>query len=332
MSRDIVGLGYVGIQTNSLEDWRGFGKRLLGLQLAEDSRSGLRFRMDDASHRFLVREGRKDGPDYYGWELVGPIALQSLAARLEGHGHRVTALTAVERAERRVSDGVWGLDPDGNRMEFFHGPAYVSEPFAPGRPISGFRTGALGMGHVVLNVRRIEDLAPFYTDILGFGLSDFTATPFRAYFFHTNERHHSLALVQSGLPGLHHLMVELRSLDDIGQAYDLAQLEEERVAVTLGRHSNDHMTSFYMRTPSKFMIEYGWGGRDIDPATWQPQEMHLGPSLWGHDRNWLSLEQRSEALRLRLAAASRGMRVPVRVLPEYLDPGLQGLERIKEKL
>ena len=44
------------------------------------------------------------------------------------------------------------------------------------------------------------------------------------------------------------------------------------------------MTSFYARTPGGFMMEYGWGGRVVDPATWQAVEMHSGPSLWGHER------------------------------------------------
>ena len=69
---------------------------------------------------------------------------------------------------------------------------------------------------------------------------------------------------------MHHFMVELGSLDDVGQGYDLAQIENERIAYTLGRHTNDHMTSFYMRTPSGFFIEYGWGGRVIEPQGWQP--------------------------------------------------------------
>ena len=56
-------------------------------------------------------------------------------------------------------------------------------------------------------------------------------------------------------------------LDDVGQAYDLALGEEGRIATTLGRHSNDFMTSFYANTPSGFFVEYGWGGRSIDPAT-----------------------------------------------------------------
>ena len=64
---------------------------------------------------------------------------------------------------------------------------------------------------------------------------------------------------------MHHFMVELGSLDDVGQGYDLAQGEQDGIAYTLGRHTNDHMTSFYMRTPSGFFIEYGWGGRMIEP-------------------------------------------------------------------
>ena len=100
-------------------------------------------------------------------------------------------------------------------------------------------------------------------------------------------RHHSLALIETGKNGMHHLMVELFSLDDVGQAYDIALSEPERVSVTLGRHTNDLMTSFYAKTPSSFMVECGWGGREIEPPTWQPFEMHHGPSLWGHERVWL---------------------------------------------
>ncbi len=103
------------------------------------------------------------------------------------------------------------------------------------------------------------------------------------------------------------------SLDDVGQAYDIA-LAEERVNVTLGRHTNDFMTSFYARTPSSFMVECGWGGREVDPATWQPAEMHHGPSLWGHERVWLSEHDRERARDMRMRAAADGLRVPVQVM------------------
>jgi hypothetical protein len=67
------------------------------------------------------------------------------------------------------------------------------------------------------------------------------------------------------------------------------------------------------------MIEYGWGARDIDPATWQPSERQEGPSIWGHDRMWLSPELRQEAREMRLTNAERGLRRPVQVLPGNYD-------------
>jgi hypothetical protein len=59
-------------------------------------------------------------------------------------------------------------------------------------------------------------------------------------------------------------------------------LARERIAISLGRHSNDLMTSFYSRTPSDMHVEIGWSGREIDNATWQPQELTTAQSFWGH--------------------------------------------------
>jgi hypothetical protein len=111
-------------------------------------------------------------------------------------------------------------------------------------------------------------------------------------------------------------MMELQGIDDVGQGYDLAQLEPGRVATTMGRHTNDHMVSFYVRSPSGFLIEYGWGGRNIDPQTWRATEMYSGPSLWGHERDWLPDEVKAEARRLRLKAAADGERAPLRIAPD----------------
>ena len=113
---------------------------------------------------------------------------------------------------------------------------------------------------------------------------------------------------------MHHLMVEMFSLDDVGQSYDVALSEPDRVGVTLGRHTNDLMTSFYARTPSSFMVECGWGGRAIDPATWQPSELRDGPSLWGHERLWLPPADREVARQMRMRAAAAGLRAPVQVM------------------
>ena len=137
------------------------------------------------------------------------------------------------------------------------------------------------MGHVVLHCEDIEQMTAFYEGLLGFRLSDYFLRPYPARFFHCNPRHHSLALTATGKNAPHHLMMELFSLDDVGQGYDIAQGNEGQVAVTLGRHSGDYMTSFYSWNPSGFMTEYGWGGQVVDDATWKPFERPVRPEHLG---------------------------------------------------
>jgi 2,3-dihydroxybiphenyl 1,2-dioxygenase len=275
--------------------------------------------MDDRKQRIVVDQDGGQGIGFFGWEVDSAAALDALAAKLEAAGTKVARGARALADERRVKDLIVLADPLGNRIEVFHGAETVSDAFRPGRAISGFRTGALGMGHVVLSVERVDDVLPFYRELLGFKVSDYYFKPFPAYFMHVNPRHHSLAFIQAGKNAVHHMMMELFSLDDVGQAYDLAQMEQDRVAVTLGRHTSDYLTSFYSWTPSAFMVEYGWGGRTIDPSSWQAYERSEGPSMWGHDRSWLPPEQREAARRKTRELADGGYRKPVQVMDGNFD-------------
>jgi len=310
----VQALGYAGFGSASLDDWRQFGTGLVGLQAVERGNSLLAFRMDDRKQRIVIDRSMPEGTRFFGWEVANAVALDALAARLENAGVQVVSEPQALGDARRVAGLISFHDPAGNRLEAFYGAEIDHTPFRPGRSISGFRTGPLGLGHAVLTVENIDAIMPFYVDLLGFGLSDYMQKPFRAYFFHVNGRHHSLALIETGRNGMHHLMVELFSLDDVGQSYDVALSEPDRVSVTLGRHTNDLMTSFYAKTPSSFMIECGWGGREIDPATWKPVEMKDGPSLWGHERVWLPPKDRETAREMRMRAAASGLRAPVQVM------------------
>jgi 2,3-dihydroxybiphenyl 1,2-dioxygenase len=311
---NLQALGYVGIRTRKLEDWQAYAGRFLGMQLTDQTRTTLAFRMDDRKQRVVIEAGETDAPAFYGWEVESAGALDALAAHLERNGVKFARGARALADERRVKDLIVLADPIGNRVEVFHGAEIASDPFKPGRAISGFRTGALGMGHAVLTAERLDDVLPFYTDILGFKASDYILKPFAAYFFHVNPRHHSLAFIDTGRNGIHHLMVETCFLDDVGQAYDLALRKPEMIGTTLGRHVNDEVTSFYSWSPSEFLVEYGFGGRSIDPATWVPHERTEGPSLWGHDRSWLSPEGREQARDMRIKVAEAGGRVPLNVM------------------
>ena len=309
----VEALGYIGIRSKNLEDWAAYGTRFLGMQLVDKTGSMLSLRMDDRKQRVIVNADADGGAGFFGWEVADGAALNALASRLSSSDIAVARGSRALADERRVKDLIVFTDPIGNRLEAFHGAEVSAEAFRPGRNISGFRTGPLGMGHAVLTVKSIDDVLPFYRDVLGFGLSDYILKPFRAYFCHVNPRHHSLAFIETGKNGMHHMMVELFSLDDVGQGYDIALADPESIGSTFGRHTNDYVTSFYSWSPSGFMVEYGWGGRLVEPGNWTPEEA-VGPSLWGHERAWLSPEKRDEARAMRRKLAEDGIRQPVQVI------------------
>src|SRR3954471_13333190 len=200
-------LGYVGFGSSDLDDWRQFGTGLVGLQAVERTSSLLAFRMDDRKQRIVVDRSLGDGERFFGWEVADAAALDELAARLEAAKVDGVSGPRTRADNRRVTALISFRDPAGNRLEAFYGAEIDDTPFRPGRSISGFRTGPLGLGHAVLTVENIDAVIPFYVDVLGFGLSDYIEKPFRAYFFHVNARHHSLALIETGRNGMHHLMV-----------------------------------------------------------------------------------------------------------------------------
>lgn len=313
----IAALGYVGVGTERLEDWNRFSTGILGMQQVDRARGVSAFRMDDRKQRLIV-DSRRDATAFVGWEVVRKDDLDLLAMRLEANGFEVSRGSRALADERFVTDLITFRDPAGNCVEVFWKPQIDTEPFVPGRPITGFKTGPLGMGHAVFHVVDIAPMIAFYRDLLGFAVTDYAHHPNKLYFFHVNQRHHSFAMVETGRTGFHHLMIELFSLDDVGQGYDLAQ-EAEVVAYTLGRHSNDWMTSFYSQSPSDFFVEYGWGARAIDPEVWEAHETFDGPSYWGHERLYLPDQVRQEMRSMAMDAASRGLRSGEPINCPWLD-------------
>jgi 2,3-dihydroxyethylbenzene 1,2-dioxygenase len=72
-------------------------------------------------------------------------------------------------------------------------------------------------------------------------------------------------------------MIEYAHLDDLGMAHDLVRKRKIDVALQLGKHSNDQALTFYMATPSGWLLELGWGAR----KTLAQQEYYTG-DIFGH--------------------------------------------------
>ena len=281
-------LGYLGLKVKDPEAWAAYATGVLGLMPGETAG---RFRLDDLSWRIAVEPGDADDLSYLGFEVAGAAELEAVRDRLAEGGVAVGNGDPERLAERQVLGLITCQDPDGLQVEVFYGPTLRTEaPFASPAGVSGFVTGEQGLGHVVLSTRDMAAARRFYQDLLGFRLSDIIRMQpspqfgFDMEFFHCNARHHTLALMPVPMPKrLHHFMVQVPTLDAVGFALERAQAAGTPIAATLGRHTNDHMVSFYARTPSGFEVEYGFGAREVDDATWRVTR-HDKPSSWGHKR------------------------------------------------
>jgi extradiol dioxygenase len=279
---EIRSLGYVGVGSPRAKEFETFGPDVLGTPLWTEPQDGVYLRLDERVYRIAVHPSSRDELLYIGWEVSGPAALGEAADGLARAKIAATLGTAEECRARHVEGMIVFRDPWGLRHEIFYGQrSFLS--FRPTRDISGFVTGDLGLGHLVLVLPDLQAATRFLVEVLGFRVSDFIDVPFPLGFYHCNPRHHSVAVGQLPHPvaGLHHIMLELGDMNDVGTTYELCKKLGVPFAMDLGRHSNDKMLSFYVRTPGGFEIEYGWGGLLIDDAVWQVTRLPL-PSYWGH--------------------------------------------------
>ncbi|HET9138590.1 iron-dependent extradiol dioxygenase HsaC [Actinophytocola sp.] len=291
----IRSLAYLRIEATDMPRWREFGLKVLGMVEGKGAEpDALYLRMDDFPARLVIVPGPTDRLVASGWEVADVAGLGEVCGRLEAAGVPYKEGSAAQAAARRVTDLILVEDPSGNTLEIFHGAALehrrVVSPYG-----HRFVTEEQGLGHVVLSTQDDAAALHFYRDVLGFRLRDSMRLPPQFVgrpadgppawlrFFGCNPRHHSLAFLPMPTPsGIVHLMVEVENADDVGLCLDRALRRKVPMSATLGRHVNDLMMSFYMKTPGGFDVEFGCEGRTVDDERWIARES-TAVSLWGHD-------------------------------------------------
>jgi 3,4-dihydroxy-9,10-secoandrosta-1,3,5(10)-triene-9,17-dione 4,5-dioxygenase len=75
-------------------------------------------------------------------------------------------------------------------------------------------------------------------------------------------------------------MLQVAGIDQVGQCLERAEAAGIPITSTLGRHANDRMLSFYMRSPLGFDVEVGCEAIRVG-EDWTPREFVEG-DIWGH--------------------------------------------------
>jgi catechol 2,3-dioxygenase-like lactoylglutathione lyase family enzyme len=141
-------------------------------------------------------------------------------------------------------------------------PPFSAPPFQLGK-----------IGHVALYVADIKRSCRFYTEILGFEVSDIyedDMMPGGAVFLRCNRDHHGIALfkaTEQNHPGagLHHMAFEVPTLDDVVRAR--AHLRGHGVPVDFdGRRRAGVQIAVEFRDPDGHRLEIYWGIDQIAPG------------------------------------------------------------------
>lgn len=291
----ISNLGYVGFGVSDLARWEELAVGMLGLSPGRrDPGRSLGLRMDSFEQRISLLRDDSDDLQHVGWLFDTDEELDEYVHGLRQDGVEIRA-ESDEIAEQRCVERIYACtDPNGVTHEFAFGPRFKSSAEPLHSPIlrGGFVADRLGVGHILVVAQDYAQTVQFARRVLGLKVSDYIRGPLEtpkgvidvdATFFHARTgRHHSFATAQIPIPSrIHHLMIEVDTMDDVGFAYDRCKAAGFPIAMELGHHPNDQMFSFYVRTPSGFLIEYGWGGVVIDDSVW---EVKTYPQLsdWGH--------------------------------------------------
>ncbi|TWR83433.1 VOC family protein [Pseudomonas saxonica] len=288
---DIRGLSYFVAESTDPVQWQRYAQDVLGMMVSEAPAGGMYVKMDERPFRMLVVPGGESRYLASGWELASERAFNAAIETLDQADVSWRLGTAEQCDQRGVQALLHVTDPSGNHHELSWGHRSDCQPFISPQGVPGFITGDMGLGHTVLPAPNFDATLAFAKEVLGFELSDIfnfrpdpSAPPIRIHFLHCkNNRHHSLALAEYPVPsGCVHVMVEVESMTEVGRAYDRSIAHNVPQSATLGQHLNDRMTSFYMKTPSGFDLEYGYGGLLVD---WQEHSAFefTRVSLWGHD-------------------------------------------------
>ncbi|HWL44781.1 MAG TPA: VOC family protein [Ilumatobacter sp.] len=278
----IRSLGYIHLDVTDLAEWEVFAGEFLGLMPTpapvDDSRY---YRIDHFPSRLATHLAGTPGLRALGFEVLDRGELAELADALRAEGVAVIEGDDALCTQRQVTGLISFRDPGGNPIEAFYGPVLthvrLDTPL-----VSGFVTGAQGFGHAIVAVEDVSAAYDFYTRVLGFWeRNNMRIGDGELFFLACNERHHTLGIMPMPGPGrLVHVMVEAQTLDDVGLAIDRAERLGVPMQQTLGRHTNDHMVSFYVYSPERYAVELGWGGLRI-PQHGPTYAITQG-AFWGH--------------------------------------------------
>jgi catechol 2,3-dioxygenase-like lactoylglutathione lyase family enzyme len=186
------------------------------------------------------------------------------------------ARVRVEIASRLVQPPVHPVE--------YNGPGWIVRDDARAPLLSRpDRVRPRKLGHAVVGSTDAERTAAFFTDGLGFKVSD--RIKGAGAFLRCSTDHHNVLVLGAPVNFLHHTSWQVDDVDDVGRgAYAMLEGNPERHVWGLGRHYAGSNFFWYLKDPAGNFSEY-YSDMDciVDDQLWTPEELEGARGLyaWG---------------------------------------------------
>ena len=245
-SSNIDRLRAVTITATDIDRSLDFYSKTWGLSKVADRKGSVWLRAKGIDHHVLVLEpGHQAGLVSITWGTSTLEELHHLYEKL------VVSSVKVEQAPRQLGSpgGGWGFafeDPDGNVHKVVaQREDYLNEETSDTCPIR--------LSHVVLNSKNSDRLIGFFTDVLGFKISDQTK---KMTFLRCNSDHHSIAVAEEDISGLNHYAFEMKSWNELMFGVGRLKLAGHKIQWGIGRHGPGDNVFAYFLDPDGYATEY----------------------------------------------------------------------------
>ncbi|HTY95001.1 MAG TPA: VOC family protein [Steroidobacteraceae bacterium] len=248
MSR-VTEIRYVGYGVTDFDAERAFyvGKWGLAEVASEADLVWLKSQGSDEPCCVRLRRSNANHLDVIAFATGSRADLEALLERIVGAGCTIIHPPAPLQGP----GGGYGLrcfTPDGLPLEI---SCEVAR--APRREIERWEGIPLRISHVVLHSPDVARCVKFFTEVLGFRISDWLGD--FMCFLRCNSAHHRLAILP-GPPCLNHVAYDMHGVD--GMMRGVGRLRQAGVEVRWGpgRHTAGDNTFSYFTTPNGFAVEY----------------------------------------------------------------------------
>ena len=234
---------------------------------------------------YAVSNGDSYGIDYINFGMTSRERLGALYDRLTKDGAPIVS----EPSALSTPGGGIGFslrDPDNRVLR-------VVADVQPNSDVSETFAMPVKVSHVVLNTPDIKTTEAFYTDLLGFRLSDYYVD--RMSFLRCSSDHHSIGLFQNDHASANHVAFEMPDMDSFMRGIGRMKQKGHVPSWGPGRHGPGNNPFAYFVSPSGFVIEFTTELQQIDEATHVVKEWPWGdPEL--SDR-WMTAGPPTPAMR-----------------------------------